>query len=95
MSRRYEETVTLELGETADEHDLPVRAHVAISPCSRGWTAELDGELEVLLNGSWVSADAAEVSAATVDRAEEALCNLALEDGPDGPDEDDYRSEEY
>lgn len=84
MSRLYSATaVTLTIA--GGERDLAVRGLVDLEPSrSRGMEATLDGEPECFLDGAWVSfGDVEELDAGDRARAEEILCDLALEDDRD------------
>lgn len=82
MSALYETTVTLEIDGVEEDRD--VRAHVEMEPCrSRGWLATIDGALEVLVGEDWVDAGTLKIDPKSLERAEDGLCELALEDDSD------------
>lgn len=82
MSTRYEAVATVTIA--GDEADHRVRAHVEVEPSrSHGWSATIDGSIEVLVDGRWVDIDDAGLDAQDRERVEDVLCELALDDDTD------------
>ena len=93
MSREYTTTATLTIGD--HELDVPVRAHVDAGyglGMGGAYAAELDGGVDVLVDGVWLPIADLDLDARDVERLEEALCDLAMsDDGSVDADEYDAR----
>ena len=93
MSDYYEARVTV----TADgeERDVFVRGFVTVEPglgMGGAMGAELDGDPEVMISGTWCPIESVDLDDGDEDRIEEALCDKALED--EGLDADEYEAAE-
>lgn len=81
---RYETTATVTIA--GDERDVRVRGDVVCEyglGMGGGIGAELDGEPELFVGGTWIDAETLGIDAQDRERVEDALCDLALEDDSD------------
>ena len=68
-----------------DESDHFCRGFVEVGP----FGATRDGDIDVMVNGTWWPLDSLNVDAGDEERIEEAICDLANEDDSCDPDEYD------
>ncbi len=79
MSRRYQCEVTLTVD--GDETDLTVRACVEYERGYGGsWGGVVDGDIEARIGGAWVPLDSLALDDGDDERADEALCEEAMND---------------
>ncbi len=89
-SRYFESRVTVTID--GDETDVYVRGFVDLEPSrSRGWRAELDGDPDIMINGTWCPIDSVNLGEGDADLIGDALCETALEDDSDCSEEWDER----
>ena len=82
MSRLYETTVTLAVD--GDERDVQIRAYVMYERQRGGsWGGSIDGDVEALVGGAWVSLDDLVLDVHDRERAEDALCEECSSDDRD------------
>ena len=91
-SRYYSVKVTVTVD--GDERDVFVGGFVECGwdvGCPNGFGAILDGDADVMINGTWCPIDSVNLGEGDAGRIADALCETALEDDSDQCVDDDDR----